>query len=30
VMQHIVAELDLTMALVGVRSIDEITRDLLA
>ena len=30
VMEHIVAELDLTMALAGVRSVDEITRDLLA
>jgi L-lactate dehydrogenase (cytochrome)/lactate 2-monooxygenase len=29
VMQHVQAELDLTMGLVGVKSIDEITRDLL-
>ncbi|MEP6814174.1 MAG: alpha-hydroxy-acid oxidizing protein, partial [Marmoricola sp.] len=30
VMQHLMAELDLTMALAGVVSVDEITRDLLA
>jgi L-lactate dehydrogenase (cytochrome)/lactate 2-monooxygenase len=29
VMEHIWAELDLTMALVGTSTLDEITRDLL-
>ncbi|GCD90272.1 alpha-hydroxy-acid oxidizing protein [Nocardioides sp. LS1] len=30
VMEHVLAELDLTMALTGVSTVDEITRDLLA